>query len=126
MKGRGRVVKREKHQWIDGKGLLWVEEEGRVGEREREEARQMERGDSAEREEEREEERDRKGEGLCLISGPGECLGWAKKEHGMFSNWPCFVEREGSRKKQEAQMRQAQEGGEEKREKRLDFRLVDM
>lgn len=48
-----------------------MEEEGRVGEREQEEARQMERGDSAERE----EERDRKGEGLCLISGPGECLG---------------------------------------------------
>lgn len=52
-----------------------MEEEGGVGEREREEARQMERGDSAEREEEREEERDRKGEGLCLISGPGERLG---------------------------------------------------
>lgn len=44
----------------------------------------------------------------------------------MFSNWPCFVEREGRRKKQEAQMRQAQEGGEEKWEKRLDFLLVDM
>lgn len=33
----------------------------------------MERGDSAERESERERE-DRKGEGLCLISDPGECL----------------------------------------------------
>lgn len=46
-------------------------EEGRVGEREQEDVRQMERGDSAERER---EEKDRKGEGLCLIRGPGECL----------------------------------------------------
>lgn len=39
--------------------------------REQKDRRQMERGDSAGRE----KERDRKGEGLCLISGPGECLG---------------------------------------------------
>lgn len=72
----------------------------------------MERGD---REKGRKKERDRKGEGLCLISDPGECLGRAKKEHGMFSNWPCSVEREG-RKKSEKERRQTQEGGEEKEE----------
>lgn len=33
-----------------------------------------ERGDSAERERESMKEKDRKGEGMCLISGPGECL----------------------------------------------------
>lgn len=50
-------------------------EDGREGEREQEESRQMERGDSAETERGRKrEEKDRKGEGLCLISGPGECL----------------------------------------------------
>lgn len=38
-----------------------MEEEGRVGEREREEARQMERGDSAEREEERGRKRQKGG-----------------------------------------------------------------
>lgn len=41
-----------------------------------------------------------RGEGLCLISGPGESLGSAKEEHGMFSNWPCSVQRGGKEEKQ--------------------------
>ncbi len=44
--------------------------------REQEDLRQMERGDSAAREraKKRKKETERE-EGLCLISGPGECLG---------------------------------------------------
>lgn len=42
-----------------------------------EDVRQMEGGDSAGRERERKRgrKRQKKEEGLCLISGPGECLG---------------------------------------------------
>lgn len=68
MKGQARVVKRGKHERIDGKGLLG-RKEGRAGLRERSRWREV----TVQRE--REGERDRKGEGLCLISGPGECLG---------------------------------------------------
>lgn len=39
-------------------------------------------------------ERDREEEGLCLISCPGEVLGRARDETGMFFNWPRSEERE--------------------------------
>lgn len=42
-----------------------------------------------------------RGEGLCLISGPGESLGRAKEEHGMFSNWPGAVEKVGKEERQQ-------------------------
>ena len=71
MKSRARVVKRGKHEQIDGKRLLGGREGGREGGRGGGRWREV----TEQEEREREKGRDRKGEGLCLISSPGECLG---------------------------------------------------
>lgn len=59
---------------------------GKVGEEGARKGRQMERGDEG--------GKDREKEDLCLISGPGELLGRAREETGMFFNWPRSEERE--------------------------------
>lgn len=121
MKGQERAVKRGKHDWTDGKRLLGRRKGGEERARGCEADGERWQCREKKREREREEAKDRKGEGLCLISGPGECLVWAKMEHGMFFNWPCSVEREG---RGEVRKRWDRHRGEKKKRRRNDWTFV--
>lgn len=81
---------RESSTWVNFR-LRKRNKVGKVGEEGAREGRQMERGDEG--------GRDREKEDLCLISGPGELLGRAREETGMFFNWPRSEERGGGERR---------------------------